>query len=182
MCSQKRLQKTAATNALTEELAKLEKWLNHDLQAKSYILASMSDELQMMLQEVVNAAGIYGHLQELHGKQTHPLRNVTVKELMTSRLRDGASVHGHGVRMIGLIKKLVGMDLVIPNELSKNILLFSLPLSFDGFVIKFNINKLEGSLEELVKLLTGYEGTIKRDNMFFLLSSSFGMKKDSKRK
>ncbi|XP_075479428.1 uncharacterized protein LOC142520311 [Primulina tabacum] len=174
--------KTAATNAPTEELDKLEKWLYHDLQAKSYMLASISDELQMRFQDAVNATGIYGHMQELRGEQTHPLRNVTVKELMKSRLRYGASVHGHGVRMIGLIKKLVGMDLVIPNELFKNILLLSLPSLFDGFLVNFNMNKLEGSLEELVNLLTGYEGTIKRENLVFLLSSSFGTKKDPKGK
>ncbi|XP_073036755.1 uncharacterized protein [Primulina eburnea] len=96
---------------------------------------------------------------------------------MTTRLRDGASVHEHGVRMIGLIEKLVGLDLVIPSELSTDILLLSLPSSFDGFVVNFNMNKLEATLEELVNMLTSYEATIKKDKPVFLVGSSSGTKK-----
>ncbi|XP_073300520.1 uncharacterized protein [Primulina huaijiensis] len=90
--------KSAKQNATTEELAKLDKWWDHDLQAKSYMLASMSNELQRRFEEAVNPADIYGHLQELYGEQTRPLRHSIVIELMTSRLREG--VHEHGVRMI----------------------------------------------------------------------------------
>ncbi|XP_075473925.1 uncharacterized protein LOC142504978 [Primulina tabacum] len=98
----KALPKQAAANATTEELAKLYKWWDHDLQAKSYMLASMSNELHRWFEEAVNDADIYGHLQELYGEQTRPLR--PIKQLMTSRLREGVSVHEHGVRMIGPIK------------------------------------------------------------------------------
>ncbi|XP_075482877.1 uncharacterized protein LOC142523116 [Primulina tabacum] len=174
--------KTAKPNATMEELAELDKWWDHDLQAKSYMLASMSNELQRRFEEAVNAADIYGHLQELYGEQKRPLRHATVKELMTSRLREGASVHEHGVRMIGLIEKLVCLDLVFPNELSTDILLLSLPLSFDGFVVNFNMNKLEASLEELVNMLTSYEATIKKEKPVFLIGSSSGTKKGPKGK
>ncbi|XP_073049495.1 uncharacterized protein [Primulina eburnea] len=98
--------KEAAANAPADELAKLEKWWDHDLKAKSYMLASMSNELQRRFQDAVNATDIYTHLQELYGAQTRPLRHAGLKELMTTRLRDGASVHEHGIRMIGLIEKL----------------------------------------------------------------------------
>ncbi|XP_075483722.1 uncharacterized protein LOC142523876 [Primulina tabacum] len=79
--------KTAKPNATKEELADLEKWWDHDLRAKSYMLASMSNELQRWFEEAVNAANIYDHLQELYGEQTRPLRHAIVKELITSRLR-----------------------------------------------------------------------------------------------
>ncbi|XP_073061849.1 uncharacterized protein [Primulina eburnea] len=171
---------TAKPNATKEQLADLEKWWDHDLQAKSYMLASMSNELERWFEEAVNAADIYDHLQELYGEQTRPLRHATIKELMTSRLREGASVHEHGVRMIGLIEKLVGLDLVIPNELSTDILLLSLPLSFDGFVVNFNMKKLEDSLEELVNMLSSYEATIEKEKPVFFVGSSSGTKKGSK--
>ncbi|XP_075479539.1 uncharacterized protein LOC142520449 [Primulina tabacum] len=120
------------------------------------------------------------HLQELYGEQTRPLKHATVKDLMTSCLREGASVHEHGVRMIGHIEKLVAMYPVIPNELCTNILLLSLPLSFDGFVVNFNMNKLEVSLIELFNMLTGYEATIKKEKHVFLVGSSSGTKKGPK--
>ncbi|XP_073039145.1 uncharacterized protein [Primulina eburnea] len=84
--------------------------------------------------------------------------------------------------MIGLIEKLVGLDLVIHGELSTDILLLSLPASFDGFVVKFNMNKLEASLEELVNMLTKYEATIKKEKPVLLVGSSYGTKKGAPNK
>ncbi|XP_073271522.1 uncharacterized protein [Primulina huaijiensis] len=159
--------KEAAAIVSAQQLAKLEKWWVHDQQAKSCTLASMSNELQKRFEEVVNDAEIYGHLQELYSKQRRPLRHATVQELMTSRLRERASVHEHGVRKIGLIEKLVGLNFVIPYKLSTDILLLSLPSSFDGFVVNFNMNKLEASLEKLVNILTIYEATIKKRKTCF---------------
>ncbi|XP_073017886.1 uncharacterized protein [Primulina eburnea] len=124
--------KEATPDISMNELAKIEKWWDHDLQAKSYMLASMSNELQRRFEEAVNADDIHLHLKEL---------------------------------MIGLIEKLVGLDVVIPNELSTDILMLSLPAMFDGFVVNFNMNRLEATLEELVNMLTNYEAT--RKSMFF---------------
>ncbi|XP_073313517.1 uncharacterized protein [Primulina huaijiensis] len=174
--------KQAKSNAIVEELAKLDKWWHHDLHAKSYMLASMSNELQRRFGEAVNAADIYDQLQEFYGEQMRPLKHAIVKKLMTSCLREGASVHEHGVRMIGLIEMLVVLDLVIPNELATEILLLSLSSSFDGFVVNFNMNKLEANLEELVNMLNSYEATIKKEKHVFLVSSSSGTKKGPKGK
>ncbi|XP_073271539.1 uncharacterized protein [Primulina huaijiensis] len=159
--------KEATSNVSQTELAKHEKWWDHDLQAKSYMSASMSNELQRRFDEAVNASDIHLHLKELYVVQTCSERHVTVKELMTTRLRDGTSLHEHGVRMIRLIEKLVGLDVVISSELSTDILLLSTSSSLDGFVVNFNKNKLEAILEKLVNMLTIYEVTIKKKNMFF---------------
>ncbi|XP_073135718.1 uncharacterized protein [Henckelia pumila] len=111
---------------------------------------SINDELQRRFEGAKHAADIHLYLKELFGEQTRPLRHATVKELITLRMRDGASVHEHGVRMIGLVEKLVGMDLVLSAELTTDVLLLSLPSSFDSFVVNFNMNKMEPTLEELV--------------------------------
>ncbi|XP_075494716.1 uncharacterized protein LOC142532280 [Primulina tabacum] len=87
----------------------------------------LSNELHRRFEEAVNAADIHLHLKELYGVQTCSERHATVKELMNTRLRDGTSVHENDVRMIGHIEKLVGLDVVIPSELSIDILLLSLP-------------------------------------------------------
>ncbi|XP_073019639.1 uncharacterized protein [Primulina eburnea] len=84
--------------------------------------------------------------------------------------------------MIGLIEKLVGLDVVIPSELSTDILLLSLPALFDGFVVNFNMNKLEATLEELVNMLTNYEATIKKKTPVLLVGSLLGTKKGTPNK
>ncbi|XP_075486313.1 uncharacterized protein LOC142525912 [Primulina tabacum] len=126
-----------------EELADLDKWWDHDLQAKSYMLDSTSNELQRRFQEAVNAADIYGYLQQLYGEQTRPLRHATVKELMRHH----------------------------------TLYCYSLPSSFDGFVVNFNMNKLEASLEELVNMLTSNEATIKKEKLVFFVGYPSGTKK-----
>ncbi|KAG6483624.1 hypothetical protein ZIOFF_060276 [Zingiber officinale] len=118
--------KVAPVNATPDELEKLEKW---------------------WFEEIVDTKDIHIHLQELYGAQTRSIKHATVKEHMTARMRDGASVHEHGVKMIGLIEKLLSLDLVIPHELSTDFILLSLPSSFDNFVVNFNMNKLEATLK-----------------------------------
>ncbi|XP_042452596.1 uncharacterized protein LOC122037204 [Zingiber officinale] len=136
--------KEAPVNATADKLEKLEKWPDHNLQARCYILASMSNELQRRFEETVDATDIHKHLQELYGTHTCSGRHAIVKELMAARMRDEASVHEYGVKMIGVIEKLLNLDLVIPHELSTDIILMPFPSSFDNFVINFNMNKLEG--------------------------------------
>ncbi|XP_073269828.1 uncharacterized protein [Primulina huaijiensis] len=79
--------------------------------------------------------------------------------------------------MIGLIEKLVGLDVVIHSKFSADILLLSLPALFDEFVVYFTMNKLEDTLEELINMLTTYETTIKKEKLVILLGSSSGTKK-----
>ncbi|XP_075483621.1 uncharacterized protein LOC142523774 [Primulina tabacum] len=123
--------KEAASDVSEAKLAKFEKWWGYDLQAKIYMLVSMSIELQSWFEEAANDTDIQLHLKDLYGVQTRSERHATVKELLTTRLGDGTSVHEHGVRMIGIIEKLLGLDVVIPGELATDIILLSLPPSFD---------------------------------------------------
>ncbi|KAG6524470.1 hypothetical protein ZIOFF_014379 [Zingiber officinale] len=80
--------KEAPVNDTPDELAKLEKLSNHNLQARCYMLASMLTELQRRFEETVDAKDIHIHLQELYGTQTHLTRHATVKELMMADMRD----------------------------------------------------------------------------------------------
>ncbi|XP_042451131.1 uncharacterized protein LOC122036028 [Zingiber officinale] len=143
----------------------------------------MPNEFQRRFEETVDAKDIHIHLQELYDAQTGSVRHATVKELMMARMQDGASVHEHGVKMIGLIEKSVNLDLVIPHELSTDIILLSLPSSFDNFVINLNMNKLKATLEELVNMLANYEATMKkRKNLFSLWVHLLDPRKDPRKR
>ncbi|XP_073300550.1 uncharacterized protein [Primulina huaijiensis] len=142
----------------------------------------MSNGPHRRFEDTINIGDIYRCLQELYDLQTRPSRHTVIIELMITHMRYGTSAHKHGVKIIGLIEKIVSMDLVIPNELSSNILLPSLSTSFDGFVKNLNMNKMERSLEELVNMLATYEATIKKENHVFLVGLSPGPKKGSQEK
>ncbi|KZT76023.1 hypothetical protein F511_46952 [Dorcoceras hygrometricum] len=75
-------------------------------------MASMSNEMQRRFEKTKYAADILFHLKELYGENSRHERFTAVKELMTSRMRDGTSVREHGVHMIGLVEKLSGLVMV----------------------------------------------------------------------
>ena len=94
--------------------------------------------------------------------ETRTVMHTNFKELMTTRMQDGALAHEHSVRMTGLIEYVVGLEYVIPNELLHDINLLSFSSSFDGVMVNFKFNnKIFDSLEELVNMLMTYEATIK---------------------
>ncbi|XP_073152921.1 uncharacterized protein [Henckelia pumila] len=111
------------------------------------IEVSISNELQRRFEDAKNTADIHLHLKELFGEQTRPLRHATFQELTTLCIRDRASVHEHRVKMIGLVDNIIGMDHVFPAELNMDVLLLSLSSLFDSFVLNFNMNKMDPSLE-----------------------------------
>ncbi|XP_073030717.1 uncharacterized protein [Primulina eburnea] len=97
--------------------------------------------------------------------------HTTFKELMTTFMQDGDLAHEHGLHMTGLIENVVGLEYAIPNELLDDINLLSFTSSFDGVMVKFNLNKIDDSFEELFNMLMTYEFTIKQENGVFLMAS-----------
>ncbi|XP_073120685.1 uncharacterized protein [Henckelia pumila] len=153
---------------------KFKDWCDHDMISKCYMQTSMSDELQRIFEDPKNAADIHMHLKNFFGEQTRSIRHATFKNLITLCVRDRASVHEHGLTLIGILDKIVGMDIVFPAELTTDVLLLSLPSSFDSFVVNFNMNKMDPSLEELVNMLVTYESAIKKENPTLYVGYSYG--------
>ncbi|XP_073138678.1 uncharacterized protein [Henckelia pumila] len=145
-------------------------------------MASMSNELQRRYEDFKYAVDIHDHLRTLFGEQTRSLRLATSKELFSSRLQNGASVHEHGVKIKSLIEKLETLEVVIPHELALDLILWSLPSSFEPFVTNFTMNKIDCTLEELVNMMKNFESTIKKEKPVFLIGSSSKAKKSSKPK
>ena len=119
-----------------------------------------------------HAAEIHTHLQKLYGVQTWYERFVTSKELFQMRMGEGTSFHEHGLKMIGLIKKLSNLGIVTDNDFYVDLILQSLPKSFDQFVMNFNMEKNEVTINELVNMLVTAESTIKKDKPVILASTS----------
>lgn len=70
----------------------------------------------------------------------------------------------------------------MPRDLSTDNTILSILHSFDPFMVKFNMNKIEAIFEELVNMFTTFKATIKKEKNVFLVGSSFGSKKMTKGK
>ena len=68
-------------------------------------------------------------------------------------MTEGSSIHDHRLKMIALIERLASLVVIMENELYTDLLLKSLPLSFNTFVVNFNMHNMETSLVELVNIL-----------------------------
>ncbi|CAA0826382.1 Unknown protein, partial [Striga hermonthica] len=77
-----------------------------NLQARCYMLASMSNELQRQNELLDNASDILLHLQELYGERTRQIRYQISKEFFRCCMTESSSVHDHGLKMIALIERL----------------------------------------------------------------------------
>ncbi|XP_012850984.1 PREDICTED: uncharacterized protein LOC105970697 [Erythranthe guttata] len=126
-----------------EEVATYEKWKQDDLTARCYMIAAMSPELVRKYETFATGrGGINVHLDTTYGKNVREVRFLATKELMSLNMREGTSVQEHALKMISLIEKLANIDVVLPIELTAEILLLSLPSSYESFIVNFNMNKL----------------------------------------
>ncbi|GFP93482.1 retrovirus-related pol polyprotein from transposon tnt 1-94, partial [Phtheirospermum japonicum] len=152
--------------------AELERWKKDDVHAKCYMIASMVPELARKYELFAHAADIKENLESMYSENTRASRYAATKELVALRLREGASVHEHVLKMITLIEKLVNLDVVLPSELQVDLILLSLPSSYEQFIANFNMNKLDPTLDVMLKMLVSYEATIKKEKSVLLTAPS----------
>ena len=78
--------------------------------------------------------------------------------------------------MKGYIDTLEKLDVTIRKELATNLILGSLPESYDQFVMNFNMHRMEKSLAELHGMLKNAKKNIKKTNLVLLVQK--GKSKD----
>ncbi|KAK4389769.1 Retrovirus-related Pol polyprotein from transposon TNT 1-94 [Sesamum angolense] len=77
-------------------------------------------------------------------------------------MTEGSSIQEHGVKMLSLVEKLEDLKTGLENDTYIDVILQSLPPSYDPFIVNFNMNGLEKSINELINMLVQYEATIKK--------------------
>ncbi|KAL0293439.1 UNVERIFIED_CONTAM: hypothetical protein Sradi_6937100 [Sesamum radiatum] len=64
--------------------------------------------------------------------------------------------------MLSLVEKLKDLKANLEKETYINVILQSLPPSFDSFIVNYNMNGLDKDLHELINMLVQYEATIEK--------------------
>ncbi|KAH7690348.1 Retrotransposon Copia-like N-terminal protein [Dioscorea alata] len=65
------------------------KWLDDDLRVRSYMLASMSNDLQSSHEKMSDARSVLLHLQELYGEHSRTARYEISRELFRAKMSEG---------------------------------------------------------------------------------------------
>ncbi|KAL0412129.1 UNVERIFIED_CONTAM: hypothetical protein Slati_3802600 [Sesamum latifolium] len=101
-------------------------------------------------------------MKEVYAIPDRHTRYVATKEFFRTKMTEGTSVQEHGVKMLSLVEKLEDLKAGFNNDTYVNVILQSLPPSFDPFIVNFNMNGLEKSINELINMLVQYEAMIKK--------------------
>ncbi|KAL0445323.1 UNVERIFIED_CONTAM: hypothetical protein Slati_2255000 [Sesamum latifolium] len=102
-------------------------------------------------------------MKELYAVPDRHIRYAMTKAFFGARIIEGSFVREHGVMMLSLVEKLKDLQTNLEEkETYVDVILQSLPPSFDQFIIIYNMNGLEQSLHELINILVQYEATIEK--------------------
>ena len=95
-------------------------------------------------------------------------------------MTEGTPVQNHVLKMIEWIEKLIGLGMVLEDNLCVDIVLQSLQDSFSQFIMNFNMKKLEVTLPKLLNILREVESTIKKEKSVLYIGETRKKKKAEK--
>ncbi|KAL0411355.1 UNVERIFIED_CONTAM: hypothetical protein Slati_3725200 [Sesamum latifolium] len=101
-------------------------------------------------------------MKELYTVPDRHIRYTITKAFFSARMIEGSSVREHGVMLLSLVEKFKDLQVDFEKEEYVDVILQSLPPSFDQFIINYNMNGLEKSLNELTNMLVQYEAMIEK--------------------
>ncbi|KAL0437762.1 UNVERIFIED_CONTAM: hypothetical protein Sradi_0484100 [Sesamum radiatum] len=140
-----------------EERLTFEKWHKDNRKVHSIILASMTNEIQKQYDRLEDVPSIMLRLKDVYSVPDRHIRYSATKALFGTKMIEGSSVRSHGVKMLSLVEKLEDLKAGLNNDMYIDVILQSLPPSYDPFIVTCNMNGLEKSIHELINMLVQYE-------------------------
>jgi hypothetical protein len=86
------------------------------------------------------------------------------KALFACKLAKGSLVSPHVIKMMGYIETLTKLSYEIKDELTTDVILQSLPVSYESFITNFHMNGMEKTMAELHGMLKTVEDSIKKNH------------------
>jgi hypothetical protein len=125
-----------------------EKHCNDSLYVSCLMLATMSPDLQKQYEHT----DAHSMIEGLRGMFENPARaeryNMS-KSLFACKLTEGSPVSPHVIKMIGYIETLDKLGSELKDDLAVDVILQSLPPSYQPFIMNYQMTGLEKTLAEL---------------------------------
>src|SRR5262249_32438872 len=151
-----------AEGSSEEEVQTYGKWTDDSRLVQCVMLGSMTPELQKQCEDMVPSV-MLTYLNSLFASKARTERYEISKRLFRLRMSEGSSVQAHVLKMIEWIRRLDKLGFELSDELSIDLILQSLPDSFNPFIMNYNMNKIESSLDELLNMLVVAEGGLHKE-------------------
>ncbi|KAL0336696.1 UNVERIFIED_CONTAM: hypothetical protein Sradi_4881500 [Sesamum radiatum] len=121
------------------------------------------------------------HMKEVYAVPDRHIRYAITKAFFRTKMAEGSFVQSHGVKMLFLVEKLEDLKVALDNDTYIDVILQSLPPSYDPFVVNYNMNGLEKSIHKLINMLVQYEATIYKSAPIVLVGEALTSKAKGKR-
>ncbi|KAL0433811.1 UNVERIFIED_CONTAM: hypothetical protein Slati_2715400 [Sesamum latifolium] len=158
--------------SLPEERLTFKKWYEDNRKVRSIILASMTNEIQKQYDRLEDVPSIMLPMKDVYVVPKRHIRYATTKVFFGIKMAERSSVHSHGVKMLSLVEKLEDLKAGLNNDTYIDVILQSLPLSYDPFIVSYNMNGLEKSIHELINMLVQYEATTHKSEPAILVGEA----------
>ncbi|KAL0405829.1 UNVERIFIED_CONTAM: hypothetical protein Slati_3896800 [Sesamum latifolium] len=155
-----------------EEHLMFEKWHEDNRKVRSIILASMTNKIQKQYDRLEDVPSIMLRMKEVYAVPDRHIRYAATKAFFWTKMAEGSAVQSHGVKMLSHVKKLVDLKAGLNNDTYIDVILQSLPPSYDPFIVNYNMNGLEKSIHELINMLVQYEATIHKSEPSVLVEEA----------
>jgi hypothetical protein len=143
------------------------------------MLATMSPGLQKTYEHVDAYTMIEG-LRGMFQNQARTKRYNISKSLFVCNLAEGSPVSPHVIKMIGYNDTLDRLGSELHPDLATDVILQSLPASYEPFILNFQINGLDKTLSEFHGMLKTADESIKK-NLNHVMMIQKGNKKRKRR-
>ena len=102
-------------------------------------------------------------LNALYLKQARTERYEITKQLWECKMAKRSSTSEHVIKLVGYTQRLSALGFAIPTTLGTDILLASLPPSYNSFIMNYNTNGLDKTTDELFAMLKTVEASMQKD-------------------
>jgi hypothetical protein len=143
------------------------------------MLFAMEYDLQKRF-EKMSAFEIITDLKAIFAPQARAERYEASELFLSTRMDEHSSVSEHVVKMSGYVQCLNALDCRIPDELVIDRVMQSLPPSYKGFILNYNMQEMSKSLSELFAMLKSAEVEIKKENNMLMVNKTTDFKKSVK--
>ncbi|KAL0462599.1 UNVERIFIED_CONTAM: hypothetical protein Slati_0147500 [Sesamum latifolium] len=113
----------------------------------------MTNDIQKQYDRHDDVQSIMLRMSQIYVVPDRHIRYAVIKASFGTKMIEGSSVQEHGVKMLSLVEKLKDLKANLAKETYIDVILQSLPPSFDSFIVNYNMNGLEKDLHELINML-----------------------------
>ncbi|XP_077239787.1 uncharacterized protein LOC143880698 [Tasmannia lanceolata] len=122
----------------------------------------MSNVLQQHV-KMISSMDTMHNLREMFGQKNRNARQIAIKGLVSTKMVEGTPVRDHMLKMMGYLNELEVLGAMLDAESQVDMVLASLPPSFNDFIMNYHMNKLSMTLTELLNQLQSTEDLQKKN-------------------